>query len=107
MASLLAVHVPAGAPTGFAANHPLGVHPWSTNSGWQGMDVVMVQRVGDAHSVWFFGPYAVYINLQAPMRFTRHGFDTFDHELDIVVAPDGQWVYKDEDHLEAAVTTGK
>lgn len=103
----LVVHVPDGAPMGFVDGHPLGVHPWSVNGVWRGMDVLMAQRTGDAHSAWFFGPFATYINLQDPMRFTSRGFDTFDHELDIVVAPDGNWVYKDEDHLEASIESGR
>lgn len=104
---LLALHVPVGAPFGFVPDHPLGVHPWSQADSWQGIDVVMVQRPGDAHSVWFFGPWATYVNLQSPFTRTAVGVDTMDHDLDVVVAPDGRWSFKDEDHLEASVVSGR
>jgi hypothetical protein len=104
---LLAVHVPVGAPLRFATEHPLGRHPWAANSRWQGTDIVMVQRTDTAHSAWFSGAEGVYVNLQDPIRPTRRGFDTFDHELDIVVRADGSWVLKDEDQLASAVTTGR
>jgi hypothetical protein len=104
---VLALHLPVGAPFGFPADHPLGVHPWSRNGAWKGMDVVMLQRPGDAHSVWFFGPFSTYVHLQAPFLRTSIGIDTFDHDLDIVVAPDGTWTYKDEDHLVDSVASGR
>ena len=106
-AELLAVHLAVGSPFGFVDSHPLGVHPWSTSESWQGLDVVMLHRPDDEYSVWFFGPFAVYINLQEPYRRTRLGFDTFDHELDIVIGPDGRWEFKDEDRLPIAVDTGR
>jgi hypothetical protein len=104
---LLAVHVQVGAPFGFAAGHPLGVHPWSKAQSWQGLDVVMLQRPDEAHSVWFIGSRAIYVNLQAPFRRTPLGVDTFDHELDLVIAPDGTWTYKDQEQLEASVAAGR
>ena len=48
-----------------------------------------------------------YVNLQAPLQPTPLGFDTRDHALDVVIAPDGSWRWKDEDHLEAAVRLGR
>jgi len=47
------------------------------------------------------------VNLQSPMARTRLGFDHWDHQLDIVVAPDRSWRYKDEDELELCVETGR
>ena len=47
-----------------------------------------------------------YVNLEAPYRRTTIGFDTFDHELDIVVNPDLTWRWKDEDDLAAMVKAG-
>jgi Protein of unknown function (DUF402) len=104
---LLALHVPVGAPFGFAASHPLGTHAWSRSGAWQGSDVVMLQRPGEAYSVWHFGPSWTYVNLQDPFRRTAIGIDTFDHELDIVIGPDGTWLFKDEDHLAASLASGR
>ncbi len=38
-----------------------------------------------------------YVNLEDPFRRTRTGIDTCDLALDIVVAPDFSWHWKDED----------
>ncbi|MBV8715140.1 MAG: YgaC family protein [Chloroflexi bacterium] len=46
------------------------------------------------------------INLQAPLRRTPLGFDSWDHLLDLWVMPDGSWSWKDEDELEEAVDLG-
>ena len=77
---------------------------------WTGLHVLHLFRPGLAHSVWWmFNPDFTfnrwYVNLEAP--FTRWaddelaGVDTFDHALDIVVTPDRQWRWKDEqEHQE-------
>ena len=47
------------------------------------------------------------MNLQEPLQRTQLGFDTFDHDLDVVVvpmAPPGAW--KDEDELVEAIRLG-
>jgi predicted RNA-binding protein associated with RNAse of E/G family len=77
--------------------------PWHTNR------VVWLMPFNGAHAVghsWNdardeFAGY--YINLQAPLRRTPIGYDSFDHVLDIVVAPDGSWRWKDEDEFEEAI----
>jgi hypothetical protein len=51
-------------------------------------------------------PWAWYVNLQEPLRRTRIGYDTTDHVLDVLVAPDGTWEWKDEEDLERAVALG-
>jgi hypothetical protein len=79
--------------------------------GWQGRSALILMPAGRAHSVWWFFSGADfsgwYVNLEARSRFWRHdgwhGVDVIDHELDIVVAPDRSWQWKDEDDL-AAVT---
>lgn len=53
---------------------------------------------------WRFGGW--YINLQEPIRPTRHGFDSMDHILDVVIEPDLSWRWKDEDELDDAVRLG-
>ncbi len=50
---------------------------------------------------------AWYINIEAPYRRTRFGFDTWDMFLDVVVAPDRKsWRYKDEDEFADAIAAG-
>ena len=108
---LLATYIPSGAPFTF----PPGpwVHPWSVHDRWEGHGVLMLQRPGDAHAVWVFwhGPerefQGWYINLQEPFRRTPLGYDTQDLELDIVVALDGTWRWKDDDVLEERIREGR
>ena len=52
------------------------------------------------------GMHAWYVNLQDPLRRTALGFDTTDHALDVIVALDGTWAWKDEDELAEAVAHG-
>jgi hypothetical protein len=47
-----------------------------------------------------------YVNLEDPLRRTPVGFDTLDHELDVIVGFDGSWSWKDEDELEEAIRRG-
>jgi len=47
-----------------------------------------------------------YVNLQTPLRPTALGFDYVDHVLDVVVAPDRSWRWKDQGELEEAVGRG-
>lgn len=80
------------------------------------------QRYEDLHVLSFSWPdrwYAVllflrpagspdswYVNLEEPLRRTELGFDTLDHELDVVVELDGSWRWKDEDDLAEAIRRG-
>ena len=66
---------------------------------------------GVAHAVLLFfrsdwTPWNWYVNLEEPLRRTRIGFDTLDHELDAIVELDGSWRWKDEDELAEAVRLG-
>ncbi len=65
------------------------------------------------HSIWLlwtrdadrrFRGY--YVNFEEPFRRTAIGFDTNDHTLDIVVAPDSRWSWKDVDDFDARVQQG-
>jgi predicted RNA-binding protein associated with RNAse of E/G family len=47
-----------------------------------------------------------YVQLEAPWQPFRLGFDTQDHELDIWIATDGAWQWKDEHELDVAVELG-
>jgi uncharacterized protein len=79
---------------------------------WRGSHRLVVTRPGQAHAVflkwnpaWEFREW--YVNLQEPLRRTARGFDTRDHFLDIQVAPDRSWRWKDEDELALAVELGR
>jgi predicted RNA-binding protein associated with RNAse of E/G family len=80
--------------------------PWHTNR------VVWLMPFNAAHAIGHFWNEAsnqflgYYINLQAPLRRTSVGFDSCDHVLDIVIAPDGSWRWKDEDEFEEAIQVG-
>jgi hypothetical protein len=77
---------------------------------WKGDGVLILGRPGRAHSIWLFwhnwrlGGW--YVQLEDPWRPSRFGFDTADHTLDIRIASDGSWQWKDEHELEVAVELG-
>ena len=77
---------------------------------WTGDGVLMLGRPGRAHSIWLFWEErrfaGWYVNLEAPWRPSRFGFDTEDHELDIWIDSDGSWQWKDEHDLAVAVEAG-
>ncbi|MCI0635525.1 MAG: DUF402 domain-containing protein [Actinobacteria bacterium] len=88
-------------------------HPWVGRSGWVGHGVLVRHRPGAAHAIWHFWEeedrrFACwYVNLQAPFARDGSGFDTHDHELDIVVTPDGTWEWKDEEKMDDWVRRGR
>jgi uncharacterized protein len=52
-------------------------------------------------------PRGWYANLQLPLARTPVGFDSVDHTLDVVIAPDrSSWAWKDEDELAEAIALG-
>lgn len=81
-------------------------HPWAEPGVWAGHGVLISHPLGRAHTIWHFweGPErrfaGWYVNLQA--AFVRGGdaFDTYDHELDLWIEPDGSWQWKDEDKMD-------
>ena len=77
---------------------------------WRGEGILIIGRPGRAHSIWLFRDQnefaGWYVNLEAPWRSSRLGFDTADHSLDIWIEPDGSWQWKDEHELAAAVAHG-
>ena len=111
---LLALYVAEGSKHEYPeGDWPGGKHPWQPKDRWRGHGVLQLQRPGEAHAVWLFwrGPERVlacwYVNLQAPFRRTPLGIDTQDHELDIVIQPNGDWRFKDEQYLEAWIRLGR
>jgi hypothetical protein len=113
-AELLAIYVPGGSELAFPdGDWPGGRHPWQGHDRWQGHGVLQLQRPDEAHAVWIFwhGPgrefRGWYVNLQEPFRRRVHGIDTEDHELDIVLATDGTWEWKDEELVEPWIERGR
>ncbi len=47
-----------------------------------------------------------YVNLQSPIRRLRHGVQSHDLALDIVVRPDMSWSWKDKDEFELLASRG-
>jgi hypothetical protein len=63
------------------------------------------------HSVWLFWDpawnlIAWYVNLQPPVLRTPQGVAAGDYLLDLMVTPDLQWSWKDEDEFEAVCAAG-
>jgi hypothetical protein len=89
----------------------LATGSWSQRpTTWHGPGVLMRRTPGNTgHAIWLFwgdGEHRAfrgwYVNLEQWSR-DEHGVDAFDHVLDIEVAPDGRWGWKDEDELAECV----
>jgi hypothetical protein len=113
---LLATYIPSGARFHFPVGDwptPDGRHRWHGRERWLGHGLLMLQRPGEAHAIWVFwhGPerefHGWYVNLQEPFRRTERGYDTQDLELDIWVAVDGLWEWKDADVLDERIREGR
>jgi Protein of unknown function (DUF402) len=88
-----------------------GGHAQTEERLWEAGHVVWLTRFGAAHALGHFwdsqGRFSgYYINLQAPLRRSMLGFDSRDHELDVLVGSDGTWRWKDEAELDQAVKLG-
>jgi hypothetical protein len=110
---LLAVYIPAGAPFGFNDSEwPYAPHPWRRYGAWQGHGAVMLHRPADAYGVFVFWEGESrrfarwYLNLQAPFRRTKIGFDSLDHTLDLWSTDGRTWHVKDEEVFEQRVADG-
>jgi Protein of unknown function (DUF402) len=90
----------------------IAANAWTAGEhSWTGNGTLMISRRGDPYSLWLFwdddGSHASwYVNLELPWRRTSLGFDTRDHQLDIVIRADGAWRWKDEDELRDAIDVG-
>ena len=75
---------------------------------WTDNAVLMLHQPGRFSTVWLmwravdWSFLRWYINLQAPLARTDLGFETADYMLDIDVAHDLSWQWKDEDEFHAA-----
>jgi hypothetical protein len=81
---------------------------------WQRVDALILHRPGEAHSVWRYQRaddqtvMMWYVNLEEPWIRTSRGFDSRDHGLDVIVAPDrSSWSWKDEDEMDRDITAGR
>lgn len=106
---LLVTYLPPGTPFGYPATgaFPAGRHPWQTagHTEWGGHGMLALHWEGVDHAIFLFwtGPSRAftgwYFNLQDAPRRTPIGFDTVDHELDLVWpagSPSYQWKDVDE-----------
>lgn len=100
-AELVALYLPKETPhkrwMADASGRELADSHWFANT-------LRLMFPGRAHSVWLTwrpdGDFVgFYVNLEEPFRRTPIGFDTNDHTLDIVVTPDLNWSWKDEELL--------
>ena len=80
---------------------------------WTGEGVLRVHRSGQPWSTWrwlsagrTWSEYW-YVNLEEPWLRTQSGFDTEDWILDVLIAGDLSWRYKDEDELAWATASGR
>ncbi len=100
------------APDGDLVACKAGLAPWHlAPATWPFENTLLLMRPGDAHATHLMWDAAHafqgwYINLQEPLRRTSLGFDFLDHELDLVVAPDRTWRWKDAEHLAQAEAIG-
>ncbi|HVU76055.1 MAG TPA: DUF402 domain-containing protein [Gaiellaceae bacterium] len=108
---LLATYVPSGARFSFPP-HP-EQHPWSGRTAWEGNGMLMLQRPGEAYAVFVIWHgqerelHSWYLNLQEPFRRQTRGYDTQDHELDLILHLDGRLERKDEELLELRLAEGR
>ncbi len=76
-----------------------------------GGDGLGLVRPGSGYSLWVNwdeqGALAYwYVNFERDVRRTPLGVDFVDEKLDLVIRPDGDVLWKDEDELEEAATLG-
>ena len=112
----LALYVPAGAPRAFAVGSwptANGRHPGDGVARWQEHGCLMLQVPGESYAIWHFwgGRDRRFtgwnLNLEDPFRRSPSTVDTLDHEVDIVVRPDGSAELKDVELVEECVRHGR
>ncbi|MEO8539669.1 MAG: DUF402 domain-containing protein [bacterium] len=104
---LVALYIPTGS-TFMRWHAPDGGPRQLTEGEWR-RDVLRLMFPNKPYSIWLFweGPgrpfTTYYVNFEEPFRRTAVGFDTNDHTLDILVAPDLTWQWKDRDDFAALI----
>jgi hypothetical protein len=102
---------PPGRDRGERLARCLSLGEWAfADTRWD-VSTLVLMRVGDWHAVWVSwlddgSQWGWYVNLQEPFRETSHGFETMDLALDVVIATDRTWRWKDEDELATFVDAG-
>lgn len=91
-----------GGPRGRLLVEDAGTHEdWT----WSENRRLFLWRPNDMHAVSLFWRdtddtfLGWYVDILVPLRRTTLGFDTRDLDLDVVIAPDHTWHWKDEDEL--------
>ena len=104
---------PPGAPRSEAFWKALESRSWSLeSSAWHTSRLLILLEPGRHYGVHLFwsgetGRFGFwYVNFQVPFRRTPIGFDTFDLALDLVVAPDRRWGWKDVEEYAEGVRRG-
>jgi hypothetical protein len=112
----LALYVPERAPRAFAAGSwPTadGRHPGEGASHWRGHGCLMLHLPGESYAIWHFWRgqdrrfNGWYVNLEDPFRRSSTTMDTLDHEVDIVLHPDGSAELKDVELVDECVRHGR
>jgi hypothetical protein len=115
---LVSLWLPAGTPTKLSLPVPRDrPKPWlpgeweMVDSTWSRWNAVFLMRPADWHATWvWWSPdwqfLGWYVNLQEPFVRTDDGFHVRDLQLDIVVAADRSWRWKDVDDLQRSVDLG-
>ena len=110
--ALLVLWIPRGAPHRIPSRGlRIPGEEWELEDGATSRPQLCVARRGRRHSVYLFWSddwelEHWYVNFEQPLRRTALGVDTFDEKLDLIVRPDGSYVWKDEDELEQAAAAG-
>jgi hypothetical protein len=96
-------------PDGYLRRWMTDAPPFDTE--WEQTHVLRFERAGARHSIEIYWRtdwehWSWYVNLQSPVVVNGRFVDTTDEALDIVVAPDGGWRWKDEDELAEGVELG-
>lgn len=116
---LVALWCPLATPTMRSVpTDPTKPRPWTADqcrlvpSTWRWRHALLLHHPGQRWSTWLTWSSAWefsgwYVNLQSLLCRTAIGFDVRDHQLDVVVAPDRSWAWKDEDDLRRAVDLGQ
>jgi hypothetical protein len=107
-AAVISLFLQAGTPTLMSKPNVAGApKPWNAGewelveAAWDRWNTLYLQVPGEWRSTWvMWSPdwrfLGWYVNLQEPLRRTRWGFDVRDLQLDILVAADRTWKWKDE-----------
>ena len=93
-------------PDGYLKRWATDAPPFDTE--WEQTHVLRFEAPGARHSIEVYWTLeweqlSWYVNLQTPTIVADGRIDTTDQALDIVVSPDGEWRWKDEDELAEAV----